>query len=479
MLSPSSVVGTQIGVAIAQAEIKKSIASVIADALCTEFSISLIKEDAAFVAGIHAYLQDEIEPNIVEAKLREIYVPVNELMQGDPDTVQARCTRALTRLKTQGILLRADFGGLSTDGEYTLSTLGLAISDHMHSERALTKQSLEFMLMRLRAELSQIVAAAQSASEPGEWERAVIFPLRYLVAEMIRMIDKRQRGLDASHAALRSNISILFEQSWLCAIDSCTEMLQSVSSTLGELNAVLTEHAESLDRQMSELGDCTSGHPEMPFLVERVRNQICRIQRWSETRYEAWNGYFGTVNEYIRLVIQIDPENRMRARIRDQIRRFVDRPHGLVIVEQDPFFHLRVVARPVSDQVVAVPSSVYESRGLADYVQPAMDPIDEAIQTLVQRLKESGEIDIVAAVMQEAAGFTDGQWFILMSRATPVLLRHGVSARDILRQHWIRMSPQLEAQTLIVRTTERTNERTTDGTANEALHPKTKTEALE
>ena len=81
--------------------------------------------------------------------------------------------------------------------------------------------------------------------------------------------------------------------------------------------------------------------------------------------------------------------------------------------------------------------------------------------------------------MQEAAGFTDGQWFILMSRATPVLLRHGVSARDILRQHWIRMSPQLEAQTLIVRTTERTNERTTDGTANEALHPKTKTEALE
>lgn len=432
-------------------EAQRSVASVVAEVWHSEFSLSLIKEDAAFVAGIHIYLQDAIEPNIDELTLRSIYVPLNELIHGDPETLQMRCTRALTRLKSQGILLRADFGGLSTEGEFTLSPLGLSIGDYMDSERTLTKQSLEFVLIRLRAELSQIVAAAQAGGDESHWDSKVVYPLRYVVAEMIAMVDKRQRGLDAAHASLRNNISTLFEQSWTAAVDTCSQMLNSVNTTLGELNAVLTEHGESLGRLLMEIGDCANGHPDVPFLVDRVRNQLYRVLAWSENRYEAWSSYFGTVNEYIRLVIQIDPENRVRARIRDQIRHFPDHPHGLKLVAPEPFLHLRSVSKPTSDEPVTVPDSVLQSRGLTEYKEPLLDPIDAVIEALVARMKEDGEVDIVSAVMEEAPDFTDDQWFTLMSKATPILLRKGLSPRDIVRQRWLPMSPRLEAQTLIIR----------------------------
>jgi hypothetical protein len=80
-----------------------------------------------------------------------------------------------------------------------------------------------------------------------------------------------------------------------------------------------------------------------------------------------------------------------------------------------------------------------------------LDQIDLVIAQLVSRFKNTGEIDIVAATLEEAAAFTDHDWFILLARATPLLLQHGLPEHLWLEQVWISMSDRLDAQTLVLR----------------------------
>lgn len=429
---------------------RQTVASIMAEAWHTDFALELGKDDLTFIAGMHAYLRDSIDAGLDESTLRAIYLPLNELLHGDRETETLRCTKLITRLKMQGILLRADFGGVSVAGEFTLSPLGMALGEYMESERTLTKQSLEFMLLRLRTELAILVESARTGGDFSYWEMVIAMPLKLIVTEMINLIDKRQRGLDAAHAELRADISTLFERSWVAAIDTCTVMLKNVAATLGELNAVLAEHTEALGRQLLEIADAQDCPLEIAQMTERARNQIMRIQVWSESRYDAWSHYFSTVNEYIRLVVQVDPDNRVRARLRDQLKQFPTRPYGLRLVHPQPFLHLRTVSRPASETLVTISADIIERQGLEVFTEPLPDPIDLAIEKLVERLKRSHEIDIVAAVMEEASGFTEEQWFILLARATPVLLQHGLPADLLISQAWFPMGERLEAQTLLL-----------------------------
>lgn len=430
---------------------RESVAGIMAEAWHTGFALDLRKEELTLIAGIHAYLRSSIDAGLDEDALRAIFVPLNELMHGDRETEALRCTKMITRLKMQGVLVRADFGGVSVAGEFTLSPLGLALGEYMESERTLTKQSLEFMLIRLRTELASIVESARAGGDSDYWNETIAFPLKLIVTEMINLIDKRQRGLDAAHTALRADIGALFERNWIDAVDSCTQMLKNVAATLGELNAVLAEHTEALGRQLLEIADAQECPHEIVLITDRARNQILRIHLWSESRHDAWSQYFATVNEYIRLVIQVDPDNRMRSRLREQLKQYPARPYGVKHVNPEAFLHLRTVSRPAAVAPVWISADVIDRQVLEVRSHYPLDQIDLAVAQLVARLKDTGEIDIVAATLEEAASFSDHDWFILLARATPVLLQHGLPEDLWLEQVWISMSDRLDAQTLALR----------------------------
>ncbi|MEX5664293.1 hypothetical protein ABFV57_05360 [Pseudomonas neuropathica] len=430
---------------------RESVAGTMAEAWHAAFALELGKEELTFIAGIHAYLRSSIDAGLDENALRAIFLPLNELMHGDRETEALRCTKMITRLKMQGVLLRADFGGVSVAGEFTLSPLGLALGEYMESERTLTKQSLEFMLIRLRTELASMVESARAGGDSAHWESTIAMPLKLIVTEMINLIDKRQRGMDAAHTALRTDIGALFESSWIAAIDCCTLMLKNVAATLGELNAVLAEHTEALGRQLLEIADAPDCPHEINLIIDRARNQILRIHIWSESRHDAWSQYFATVNEYIRLVIQVDPDNRMRSRLRQQLKQYPTRPYGLRYVNPEPFLHLRTVSRPTAEVPVVISADVIDRQALEVRSHYPLDQIDLVIAQLVSRFKNTGEIDIVAATLEEAAAFTDHDWFILLARATPLLLQHGLPEHLWLEQVWISMSDRLDAQTLVLR----------------------------
>lgn len=427
---------------------RPSVAAVIAEVWHSGFILELGKEETAFIAGIYTSLQGTVVLSLDEESLRRIYALVYELADVKTDSQAQRATHLIGRLKEQGILLRTDFAGLSCEGEYALSPLGMAFGESMESDRALTRQSLEFMLMRVRTELAQVLSAAQHGGLNADWEKDVIFPLRYVILEMIGAVEKRQRGLDAAHKLLRERITGLFDSEWLAAADSCIDMVRAVDSTLRELNAVLGEHVESIERQLLDLSGFTSAHPDLAILLDRARTQVLRLEAWGSRRYEDWTSYYCNVQVYIRDFVRTDPDNRLRARIVELIRQFQAQPYSLVLIGLQPFRHMRDVVRSVSAPPLTVSDEVIAAQGVVEHVDMPPDRIAEAVAELVRRLCSDGEIDIVAAVREIGAGFSDDERFILLSHATPALLKHGMTPDWILLQHWIVMSPRLQAQTL-------------------------------
>jgi chromosome partition protein MukF len=428
-----------------------SVARTIADAYHTEARLDLSREDISFVAGIYMYLRLAEEPNLDDATLRSIYVPLNELVNGDPESMQQRCTRAVARLKLQSILVRADYRGISSSGEFSLTSLGYAIADFVLRESNLTVQSLELLLSRIRTELARVIDAARQGGDSTYWANRVLLPLQLVVSDLIDSIERRTRGLDKEHGILRQNIRSLFEQEWLEAVDICTDMLESVSRTLGELNAVLNEHVESLNRQLGEIADLADNHTEILPTLDTLGTQLNRIHAWSVKRYDEWSEYFADVNQWIRMIIRIDPENRIRDRIRDCIQHYSDRPYGMVTVNPAPFLHFREVVKPDRVQQIPVPASVLAKRTIREVGPPVGDDIDAVIEALLRRLEDDGAIDLVQAILDEASHLTDAQWFTLISRATPILLKRGLAPTALAARRWIDMSARLAAQALTIR----------------------------
>lgn len=142
-----------------------SVARTIADAYHTEVRLDLSKEDISFIAGIYMYLRLAEEPNLDDATLRSIYVPLNEPMNGDPKSMQQRCTRAVTRLKTLSILVRADYRGISSGGEFSVTSFSYAIADFVLRESNLTVQSLKLLLSRIRTELARVIDVARQGGD--------------------------------------------------------------------------------------------------------------------------------------------------------------------------------------------------------------------------------------------------------------------------------------------------------------------------
>lgn len=425
-----------------------SVAEVVAEAWHANFTLDLDREEAAFLAGLHAYLLDAVEPSLDGETLRRIFAPVYELAQVDSETEAQRATNMIARLKAQGILLRTDGAGLASEGEFSLSPLGLALARSMEKDRELTKRNLSFMLMNIRTVVVEILRGAASADAEEDWESRVIWPLRDIVAEMIRLVDQRQRGLDLAHKALRKEITELVDSEWADAIDRCVAMIDRVHRTLRELNEILSEHVQHLETQLFELAAYSGKHADLPRLLDRTRNQLGRLALWGHQRYEDWSGYYRNAQIYIRDVVRTDPDNLLRSRLSEQIRRFQTRPFGLLAVAPEPFLHLRDVTRPSASVVITVPDEVLANRALSERVQPCPDEIELAVAALVERLRHDGRIDIVAAVRDIAPDFTENAYFQLLMRVTPELLRFGMTTRDMLEQAWVKLSEHLHAQTL-------------------------------
>ena len=88
-----------------------------------ELTLQLDAEDAAFLAGIHAWLSINPDPTLDEDQLRNIYRIVSEVAHGDPSSVMQRATSAIARLREQRLMVRTDTAGIARGGDTRCGTV--------------------------------------------------------------------------------------------------------------------------------------------------------------------------------------------------------------------------------------------------------------------------------------------------------------------------------------------------------------------
>ncbi|BAU49579.1 condesin subunit F [Sulfurifustis variabilis] len=426
-----------------------SIASRIASAWSTEFALNLDREAISFLAGIHAFLDLNPEPFLSETHLRDIFAFVSELSHGDPSTLAARATRAIAGLREQQLLVRGDLGGLAQEGEYGLSQLGKALAQWVGQEETLTRASLETMMTRIRADLAEVKAMSEQGGDAAHWEKRVVAPLKFTVSGLMQMIDRRSRGLDREQEQVRVRIGELLEAGWFDAIDTCENLLEEVSSTLGELHRTLMGEAEGVSNQLNAIADIADEAGELSALeaVQHVRLQLERVTLWGDARHQAWSDYYQNVHEFIRSVVRIDRDRALRGRLKQAIQTYGTPTWHLLCCAQDQYRHLREEAAAMAETRVARPAAKHVHD--LELGEPVPTLLETLLPQLQKRLKEDGRIDLVSVLKNEAADWDEARQYSLISALVPWLAGNGrPTAWHELA--WEQIGPRLSVQNLSV-----------------------------
>jgi chromosome partition protein MukF len=294
-----------------------------------------------------------------------IYPAVSAASHGDPTTISQRATRAIARLHDQQLVIRTDTFGILADAQFTLSDLGKAIAEWILTQEALNSQDLQVMMTHVRAGLGVVKAESCRGGDQEHWETQVVKPLKLAISSIIEMIDRRKRGLDVEHADIRERISKMLDKDWFQAIEACDALLDRTSQTLRELHRVLNDEVEETSHYLNEIEESAFATDQSECLraVGDVRRHLEQLNSWAKERLHSWSEFYHRVHEYIRSVVQFDPDRAIRYRLRESIREYGELRWGLAYTEQLPYLALRniedreevaSVRRPAEDRTRSV-----------------------------------------------------------------------------------------------------------------------------
>ena len=409
-----------------------NVADTIAKTWSVNFILQLDREDAAFLAGIHAWLAVNPDPTLDEDQLRNVFSIVSEVAHGDPSTMAQRATNAIARLREQRLMVRTDTAGITRGGEYSLSRMGNAIAEWFGEEEGLTRQNLEVMMTRIRADLGEIKLAAETGGDREHWETRVSSPLRLTVAGIIEVIDRRQQGMDVQQEEIRERIGAMLEESWFDSVRSCEELLGATSEALQELHKVLMHEVEGMSSLLNEIEELCEqgGETDSVEAVAHVRRQIERVGAWGGNRFAAWSEYYQNVHEFIRSVIRVDPARAVRTRLRDSLKDY-GRPVRwfLNVADQPPYRHLRTRTDERGPQKVErTVRSVEAALEDAGIMQSHLEKIEAEV---LGRMRREGQVELLDILRRLLPHRSFHELYVLagdlaewlVRRGTPVLLR--------------------------------------------------------
>ena len=320
--------------------------------------LQLTTTDLCFLTAMHLREASGALTSLEDSTLVEVYEQVCELVEPGAESVGARATHAIERLRKQRLLARIDGAGLVQAGEYNLTTLATNIVQFFVEDEAevLTRESLGLLTKHLIANLANIRTDAQKAREPHEW-RAVVGPLRVIVKELVGGIERRQRGLDQHQEEVRARIATMLERQWFAAVEECEAVLDETATTLRELWTVLGQDAHQMQGLLQDIeqhADDTHA-PEAQEAARAVMDRIDRVAAWGGARQQAWSAYYQYAHGYLRDFVRLDPSRALSERLRKQLASWVDDRFFLVVSETAPMRVLREmehhIERPSVTQV--------------------------------------------------------------------------------------------------------------------------------
>ena len=369
---------------------------VIASLARDQINLDLKTVDLCFLAGLYLRADKAALASFEEEVLVDMFEQVCDVVEPGADNPRKRATHAIQRLREQRMLARVDGAGLVRAGEYALTRLAAAVVEYFLTDEALTRESLTLLTGTLRAQLAEILAAARKAEGEEGWRSKVTGPLRVTVADLVSGIERRQRGLDAQQEELQAEIAKLLSADWFSAVDRCQALLDTMTSTLRELNEILmrdTHHFVALLQEIQAIAAATTGATfDAEAAVQRVIEHVDRIAAWGGARQRAWSEYYQYVHRYLRDVVRLDPDRALSQRLRDQLAGWPGRPFHLLVAHAPSIRLLRelearlerlVVARPRVDRD-ADPAWVDPENMLADIQALVARALDDGVETLAE-----------------------------------------------------------------------------------------------
>jgi len=400
-------------------------------------AIDLSPLDLCFLVSLQRRAQEQNLAAFAEQQLLDTFAAVCALVAPETEQVAARATHSLRRLREQRLLVRVDGAGLSRAGEFALSRLGSSVADFYVEEEALSPDNLELLAHSLLGSLNEVLARAQRAKRPQDWQAAVIGPLRITAGDLILGIERRQRGLDIRQEGFQREISHWLETDWFGAIDRCRELLDGTAGTLRQLHELLLRYTHQFQNVLQDILElsCTAEQAVAEGVVHRVMGQIDRIAAWGAARHVAWSEYYDHVHRYLRDVVRLDPERALSQRLRDQLSGHGDAPFSLTVADAPALRVLRTVVP------VPPPAPVRRPRGerkptLEEAPALVADPLGERVRELLSDEHASGSLGLSELTARATADLPPEQQFASAGKVAELAAR--LTTPELARQRpWV------------------------------------------
>lgn len=424
-----------------------SVAEAVAKVLVSDFSLQVSKEDAAFICGIHAHLDITRQPSLEEDELELIFHTVAEASIGDGVSYRQRAGMAIQRLRKQGLLERADARGMASFGSYTLSTLAIKLRDDIFEREALTRRSLQVMMKRVIGDLATIRHAAEHGGDKAYWEERVIDQLRFLVAEVIRAIGHRQKGLEADQLEIRRKIHVLLKSdNWRESIQLCDDLLESTGNTLEELHKILLEEMGAAQNLLTEIGDVAERRDQTEAfdMVQRLQEQIGSISAWSHNFQSTWSEYYTKAHEFIRFNLRIDPNRKLAQRLRESVKQYARQPWAIQAPAGQKFRYLREDAYAPARKTLAR-VNVKPRREAEDVAEEKENLKRRMIDAIKQVLQQEGRVVLSEFLQPYIHTFNDDDLFLVVGTLHGWLMSN-VDVMPKRESAWIDLRDGIEIQ---------------------------------
>jgi chromosome partition protein MukF len=320
-------------------------------------ALELQTVDLCFAAALHLRATSTTSPAFQEDQLIDVFEQMLKTLGAGAEPSQKRATHAIRRLREQRILHRVDGAGVLRAGEYALTRLGTSIVEFFLEEEALTRESLALLMRALLTSLDGVSAAAARAASADDWRREVVEPLRIIVGDLARGIERRQRGFDLRQVELQREIGKLLNAEWFGGVERSQAILDATSTTLRDLNQVLLRDTQEAHTRLQDIGDraadeaavagddveTRAARAEAEMAAREAGDQIDRVAAWGAARQRAWSEYYRYVHRYLRDVVRLDPTRLVTQRLREQLTGKASKTFALTIAAAPPIRLLRTV----------------------------------------------------------------------------------------------------------------------------------------
>ena len=287
-----------------QQELAQTIPELITWTKEREFSLSLPPERLAFLLAISIYNNEQIDGELLESDLIDIFRYVSQVFDQSEATLIQRANNAINDLVKQRFLNR--FSSEFTEGLaiYRVTPLGVGVADYYVRQREFSTLRLSIQLSIVADEIQRASVAAEEGGDERFWRNNVFAPLKYSVAEIFDSIDLSQRMMDENQHQIREQIATLLSQNWHEAIMSCERLLDETSGNLRELQDTLNAAGDKLQAQLLRIQSCLIGRHDLDFidqLVVNLQNKLDRIISWGQQAIDLWIGYDRHVHKLLDL----------------------------------------------------------------------------------------------------------------------------------------------------------------------------------